>query len=74
MATERQVLIVTVGKQIARTLNIMVYSTETVVLHNCTEVFIAALNKPKRFSCINPYHFNSFEVISVVEDRKFVRE
>ena len=30
-----------------------------VVLHNCTEVFITASNKPKRFACINQYHFSS---------------
>lgn len=40
------------------------YRTKNVVLHNLTEVFIAESNKPKRFSCINQYHFHSFEVIS----------
>ena len=44
-----------------------------VILHNCTEMFIAASKKPKRFACINQYRFSSFEVVSIEGDGSWPR-
>lgn len=65
--------VVTFGEQIAGFLNITVYSTMKVILHNCTEMFIAASKKPKRFACINQYRFSSFEVVSIEGDGSWPR-